>query len=154
MKKVFLAGPFKALVNEQTGELCSYMKTHLSGIISQLSDLGMDVHNAHQREGWGKEFMTPEECTEIDYREIAACDYFIAFPGAPASPGTHIEIGWASALGKKIILLLENEKTYAFLIRGLHTVGNVDYINFDYKDSNLTYMNTLIEKLELTHAVS
>ena len=154
MKKVFLAAPFKALVDEKTGELCVHMKRHLTGIISRLSDLGMDVHNAHQREGWGKEFMTPEECTEIDYNEISSCDYFIAFPGAPASPGTHIEIGWASALGKKIILLLENEKTYAFLISGLRTVGDVDYIYFDYKDSSLTYVDAVIEKLELAHAVS
>ncbi|MED4128870.1 nucleoside 2-deoxyribosyltransferase [Shouchella miscanthi] len=74
--------------------------------------------------------MTPEECTEIDFKEISACDLFVAFPGAPASPGTHIEIGWASALNKPIVLLLEEEKDYAFLINGLGTIANVTFIRF------------------------
>lgn len=44
--------------------------------------------------------MTPLQCTKIDFDEISTCDLFAAFPGSPASPGTHIEIGWASALKK------------------------------------------------------
>ena len=57
------------------------------------------------------------------------CDIFIAFPGIPASPGTHIEIGWASAFNKKIIFLLaDDEEKYAYLIRGLHKVTDVTYI--------------------------
>lgn len=44
--------------------------------------------------------MTPQQCTKIDFEEISTCDLFVAFPGSPASPGTHIEIGWASALKK------------------------------------------------------
>lgn len=63
--------------------------------------------------------MEPSECTRIDYNEIASCDAFIAFPCAPASPGTHIEIGWASAWKKPIVLLLEKGREYAFLVRGL-----------------------------------
>ncbi|MDX3570891.1 hypothetical protein [Streptomyces sp. ID05-47C] len=52
------------------------------------------------------------------------------FPGHPASPGTHIEIGWASALNKPIVLLLEANQDYAFLVRGLHTVADVTYLTF------------------------
>ena len=73
--------------------------------------------------------MSPEQCTKIDYDEIEKCDIFIAFPGIPASPGTHIEIGWASAFNKKIIFLLaDDEEKYAYLIRGLHKVTDVTYI--------------------------
>lgn len=66
-----------------------------------MEERGYAVHNAHKREKWGREFMTSEQCTEIDFVEIDKCDLFIAFPGKPASPGTHIEIGWASALKKR-----------------------------------------------------
>ncbi|WDF02001.1 nucleoside 2-deoxyribosyltransferase [Shouchella hunanensis] len=129
-KKMFLAGPFKSLVNSNTGIMGKHEKQKLINLISFFETRGFSVHNAHKREGWGKDFMTPEECTEIDFKEISACDLFVAFPGAPASPGTHIEIGWASALNKPIVLLLEEEKDYAFLINGLGTIANVTFIRF------------------------
>lgn len=111
-KKVFLAGPFKSLVDPKTGMMANHEKQKLLNLISFFEERGFSVHNAHKREGWGKDFMTPEECTAIDFKEISTCDLFVAFPGSPASPGTHIEIGWASALNKPIILLLEEGKDY------------------------------------------
>ncbi|WP_269147326.1 nucleoside 2-deoxyribosyltransferase [Planococcus antarcticus] len=81
----------------------------------------------------------------MDFKEISICDLFVAFPGSPASPGTHIEIGWASALNKPIILLLEEEKDYAFLIKGLGTVANVTFIRYLKEEDYLSQ----IEKLYL-----
>lgn len=139
MKKIFLAAPFKGLVNEKTMCMEETKKNEILNLINFLENKGYSVHNAHKREGWGKDFMTPEQCTAIDYEEIKKCDIFIAFPGVPASPGTHIEIGWASAFNKKIIFLLEdNQENYAFLVRGLYKVSDVTYIvyhdNSEYYD--------------------
>ncbi|MDE0582890.1 nucleoside 2-deoxyribosyltransferase [Planococcus sp. A6] len=144
-RKVFLAGPFKNLVDPKTGVMQSHEKQKLINLISFFEAKGFSVHNAHKREGWGKDFMTPEECTEIDFQEISTCDLFVAFPGSPASPGTHIEIGWASALNKPIILLLEEEKDYAFLIKGLGTVANVNFVRYLQEEDYLGQ----IEKLYL-----
>jgi nucleoside 2-deoxyribosyltransferase len=124
---VFLAGPFKALVDDN-GAMRPEEKARFESLISAFEDDGYHVYNAHKRESWGKAYLRPEECTKLDYDEIAASTVFVAFPGAPASPGTHVEIGWASAMGKPILLLLQDEAEYAFLIRGLHTVGNVTYM--------------------------
>lgn len=88
--------------------------------------------------------MTPQQCTKIDFDEIRSCDLFVAFPGSPASPGTHIEIGWASALKKKIVLLLENERDYAFLIQGLSVVADVEYINFKGTDDLLEKIKSIL----------
>lgn len=74
--------------------------------------------------------MSPADCTRVDYEEISRCDCFIAFPGAPASPGTHIELGWASALGKPVIMLLETGAAYAYLVQGLHQVTHVETIYY------------------------
>lgn len=136
-KKVFLAGPFKSLVDPKTGMMANHEKQKLLNLISFFEERGFSVHNAHKREGWGKDFMTPEECTAIDFKEISTCDLFVAFPGSPASPGTHIEIGWASALNKPIILLLEEGKDYAFLIKGLDAVANVISIRYQKEDDYL-----------------
>ncbi|MCR6109972.1 nucleoside 2-deoxyribosyltransferase [Bacillus sp. A301a_S52] len=148
-KKVFLAAPFKSLVDKNTSELEKNMKKRLVELISFLENSGYEVHNAHKRELWGKEFMTPEQCTKIDYEEIASCDIFIAFPGLPASPGTHVEIGWASAFNKKmILLLLEDLENYAYLVRGLHTVSDVDYIVYSEEDSYMPRLDTLLKEIE------
>lgn len=129
-RRIFLAGPFKALVDAGTGAMRAADRARFETLIERLERDGHQVHNAHRREGWGAAFLTPEECTRLDFEEIAGCDVFIAFPGVPASPGTHVEIGWASALGKPVILLLEQGREYAFLVRGLYTVAAVEYVTF------------------------
>ncbi|HYH02612.1 MAG TPA: nucleoside 2-deoxyribosyltransferase [Bacillota bacterium] len=141
--KIFLAGPFKGLVNPNTGTMDECEKEKLLNLIFFFEDKGFVVHNAHKREAWGKAFMAPEQCTEIDFREIASCDFLVGFPGSPPSPGTHIEIGWASALNKPIILLLEEGKEYAFLIQGLHTVTSVTYISFRNEQDYLQQLEAI-----------
>ncbi|WP_251861488.1 nucleoside 2-deoxyribosyltransferase domain-containing protein [Clostridium sp. Marseille-Q2269] len=128
-KRVFLAAPFKGTIKKNTSIMEDQEKSKIKNLILFLEEKGWVVDNAHKREKWGENFMSPDQCTKLDYNAIKECDLFIAFPGLPVSPGTHIEIGWASAMGKKIIILLsEKEENYAYLIRGLHTVGNVHYI--------------------------
>jgi nucleoside 2-deoxyribosyltransferase len=142
MNKIFLAAPFKSVVDEKKSEMDDKSKEQISSLITFLEGKGYRVHNAHKREQWGHEFMTPEQCTKIDYDEIEKCDIFIAFPGIPPSPGTHIEIGWASVFHKKIFILLQGSKEkYAYLIRGLDTVADVTYIVYSedeeyYKELN------------------
>ena len=127
-RRIFLGGPFKASVDPATGTLLAAERARLEAVIDRLERDGHEVHNAHRREGWGAAFLTPEECTRLDFEEISGCDVFVAFPGAPASPGTHVEIGWASALGKPVVLLLEERAEYAFLVRGLHTIADVVFV--------------------------
>ena len=128
--KVFIGGPFKAYIDPKTNKMEERYKNKFLDLIIFFEERGYEVHNAHQRESWGENFWEPDDCTKLDYEEIASSDVFLAFPGSPASPGTHIEIGWASILQKKMVLLLEEGKYYAHLIKGLHTVGDVHYIHY------------------------
>lgn len=70
MKKVFLAAPFKSLVNSKTMSMDEEKKNEIVNLIEFLEKKGYSVHNAHKREAWGQEFMSPEQCTKIDYDEI------------------------------------------------------------------------------------
>ncbi|PRW63541.1 nucleoside 2-deoxyribosyltransferase [Actinopolyspora mortivallis] len=106
-----------------------FERNRYEALIRLLEQRGYVVHNAHKREGWGREFLQPRECTRLDYEQIRDCDLFVAFPGDPASPGTHVEIGWAAALGTPMVLLLEEGHTYAFLVRGLDAVADVTYVS-------------------------
>ncbi len=149
LRAVFLGGPFKSLVSPETGEMREGDKNRLMQLIHFLEDRGLRVFNAHRREGWGREFLTPEECTRLDFEEIHSSEAFIAFPGSPPSPGTHVEIGWASALRKPIILLLEEGREYAFLVRGLHTVGNVRYLHYKPGEDLTRLVGLELEQLGL-----
>ncbi|MFB9775068.1 nucleoside 2-deoxyribosyltransferase [Brevibacterium otitidis] len=145
-RKMFLAGPFKALVDSDIHVMRGSDIDKYASIIDYFETRGWDVHCAHRREDWGRDFMEPSECTRIDYTEIAACDVFIAFPGSPASPGTHIEIGWASAWKKPIILLLEKDQEYAFLIRGLSAVADVEMITIDPQQATGPRIHAAIDR--------
>ena len=137
LRSVFVAGPFKALVDTASGELDPLHKARMLRLIDFFEQRGVAVHNAHRREAWGKEFLAPEECTRIDFDEIRDADLFVALPGFPASPGTHVEIGWASAMGKPAVLLLEQGREYAFLVRGLPAVAPAILVRFAHDDDLL-----------------
>lgn len=145
MKKIFLAAPFKSLVDEKTNKMENNSKNQIVALIAYLENKGFSVHNAHKREAWGENFMPPAQCTQIDYGEIEKCDILIAFPGNPPSPGTHIELGWASALKKRIIILIKDDfENYAYLIRGLHKVADVTYILYRTEEDYYRELENLL----------
>lgn len=146
-KKLFLAAPFKNLMNMETATLEKGTQNFLIRLIDFFESRGYEVHNAHKREQWGQKFMPPEQCTKIDFDEIEKCDLFVALPGIPASPGTHIEIGWASAMQKNMILLLDHDlEQYAYLVRGLHTVCPVDYVTYHTEEDCIQQLEQLLQE--------
>jgi len=50
--------------------------------------------------------MPPHEFTPLDLKQIKECDLVIAYVGHQPS-SVYVELGWASALEKKIIILTE-----------------------------------------------
>lgn len=128
---VFVAGPFWTLVDKETGKVAGTARDHLEGVLRHYDDMGVRIYNAHRREAWGSAFLEPAEFTKLDFDEISACDIVVAFPGVPASPGTHIEIGWASAMDKPLVLLLEKDVEYAGLIEGLPSFRRCELVRFD-----------------------
>jgi nucleoside 2-deoxyribosyltransferase len=118
-RTVFVAGPFYKLVDPETKQMKPEDRSRFERLIGYFETGGWNVFNAHKREHWGEAFLQPEEFTKLDYDEIAASDVVVAVPGPPASLGTHIELGWASALGKPIVLLLERGEEYALMLYGL-----------------------------------
>jgi nucleoside 2-deoxyribosyltransferase len=116
---VFVAAPFWAYVDKETGEFDNEAFRSINRILEHFDARGCVVYNAHRREKWGQDFMEPEQFTLLDYEQISSSDVIVAVPGCPPSPGTHIEIGWASANKVPMVLLLEAGKEYAGLLRGL-----------------------------------
>ena len=72
---------------------------------------------AVEREAWGAAWMPGEVCAPLDMAEMRRCDAVVAYPGR--SCGVGIELGWATAWGKPIILLLEHSRSYSPVLCGL-----------------------------------
>ncbi len=152
VRSVFVGGPFYGLVDEKTGVMNEGAQSRISTLIDYFESGGCTVYNAHRREAWGKEFLTADVCTKLDFDEIAAADLFVAYPGVPVSPGTHVEIGWASATRKPTVLLLENNARHSFLVTGLRTIANIEYIHFDDPSEIIAKLPAAIEQVMATAA--
>lgn len=138
---VFLAAPYSQLCDENyrvKEEYANFFKR----ITSKIKDLGADYFLAMERENFGKDYTSDKESTGIDYNLIKKCDLVCAIPGTPASGGVHIELGWASANNKKIIMFLNKNKSYSPLITGLGEISDVTYCYYDDE-----YSDELIEKI-------
>lgn len=130
LRSVFIGGPFKQLVDPATGVISDVHRVRIETLIDFFESAGSSVYNSHRRESWGAKFLSPRDATLLDFNEIRSSELFVAFPGVPSSPGTHIEIGWASALGVPSILLLEDQGEYAFLVTGLEDLSNVVFLRY------------------------
>ncbi|MGI9001659.1 MAG: nucleoside 2-deoxyribosyltransferase [Pseudonocardia sp.] len=131
--RIYVGGPFQAVLDDGLLRINDDYRALYQELIDEFEDCGWQVFNAHRREAWGAQMIDGPRATRLDFEDVAACDVFVAAPGdRPASPGTHIEIGWASALGKRIILLLQDECTYADLVTGLPSVADVTFVPFAF----------------------
>ncbi len=80
------------------------------------------VFLAIRSEEFGAKPRPPEVCTPFDLLEMLHADCVIALP--EESYGVHIELGWASALNKPIILLLKQDQTMTSpLLAGLPAIS-------------------------------
>lgn len=121
--RVFLACPITDLLNPQKGNLPSHYETFIKCLHAFLKQRSDSVFLALEREEWGANLMEAEICTPLDYKEMQACTAVVAYPGE--SRGVAVELGWASALRKPLILLLEEGVSYTPMIDGLDRLPNL-----------------------------
>lgn len=129
-KHLFLATPITPLLFENNC-FCHQAERSIKTILSFLRyDMNCHVTCAIERELWGKALMRATECTPSDLLGICRSDALIAFPGE--SFGVHLEIGWATAHHKPIILCIRRETGVKTpLVDGLKTIGNVFQLEYD-----------------------
>ena len=124
--RVFLGGPFAGTLS--CGRMDPVYQQLYTALIRGLEDAGFAVFSAHRNEEWGARLLPPGESTPADFAAVSRCDVFVAIPGDPPSLGTHVEIGWASALGKPLVLLTGSEGARCALVRGIGTVARARWV--------------------------
>jgi hypothetical protein len=118
-KAVFLSAPFTQLLQDQGGGLPAETRGHLESIIDRLEARGWSVDNAHRRERWGAALDRPLAALTADLKGIETADTLVAIIGSPPSPGVQLEIGFALARGKEILLVVGRDDPIPYLIRGV-----------------------------------
>ncbi|MBU7315050.1 MULTISPECIES: nucleoside 2-deoxyribosyltransferase [Paenibacillus] len=140
--RIFLAYPFTKLLDAD-GNFHESAKHFITNAVKRLEERGHSVFSAQVREVFGEELMEPDLATRLDYQEMGNADLVVAFPGwAPISGGVHVELGWASAKGKPILLFLHEDESYTPMVTGLGMVTQVKPILFGDAD-----MDRLVDQI-------
>jgi hypothetical protein len=118
--RIFLAAPFtQNLRPKGQGGLPEDYRRGLSKIIELFEAKNCSVSNAHKREVWGERLDDPASALRYDLEGVALCDVLVAIIGLPPSPGVQLEIGYAIALHKPIVVIHQRDQFIPYLIRGL-----------------------------------
>ncbi|MDR0923002.1 MAG: nucleoside 2-deoxyribosyltransferase [Hungatella sp.] len=148
MYKIFIACPISKYLREEefTNLLFKQFITKVYELCRKYSD---NVFLALEREKYGKARMEDEVCTPLDYKEMEESNLVIAIP--EDSMGVAVEIGWASALKKDVILMLDHDFSYSPLVKAIGTVVSCDIIDLPvgnkYSMQECGILNSLEEKI-------
>lgn len=142
--KVFVGGPIQYAIRtfkvaERSSEVCfdRDLKSSIETMITLYEDLGLEILSAHRFEHYGSMDVTNEAASVArrDFRWMTECDLFTAvvplkLNGKPyRSDGTCVELGWASALGKPVVLVTGDLRSYSHLVAGLDNVTTVSVVD-------------------------
>jgi exopolyphosphatase/guanosine-5'-triphosphate,3'-diphosphate pyrophosphatase len=155
-RKIYIAAPFSSKTTNIKGRAYGEINdfefiTLLERLEKVLTNAGLQVALPHRDKGrWGKHYIEPPHIARICCDMITECDVVIALP--QQSRGVHFEIGWATALGKKVILLVRKDEDVSIFTSGLPYVGDVtihQYLNEDDLINQVERLaNTLTESAQ------
>jgi nucleoside 2-deoxyribosyltransferase len=141
---VFVGGPIQFLREPDNADAVIIT---LQEVIAALRGGGFRVLSAHEAEDYGATTASfgPAEVTLRDYEWMLVCDVYVGIipadeDGVPyRTDGTHVEIGWASALDKPMVLVLATElsQPYGHLVRGLIETGRATMVQLTMWDCDL-----------------
>ncbi|MBP2471907.1 nucleoside 2-deoxyribosyltransferase [Crossiella equi] len=150
-RTVFVGGPIQHAIGPRAFH--EPLRHTLQTVLAAVTAAGAEVFSAHVREEFGATTaqFTPEQVTVRDLDWMRRCDVFV--PVLPVladgtllrTDGTHVELGWASALGRPIVLVTTPSPTASHLLRGLHTVAAVSTVDITVVDADPAVLLELIE---------
>jgi len=138
---VFIGGPIQCAI-ESNGAFNKRLHQLIENVTSKTQSMGFRVLSAHVYENFGKmdvSGMYAEVCSR-DFKWMNDCDAYIAIlPLKPNgeiihSSGTYVELGWASALKKKIVIIRDSAPKYSHLVAGLYAIADVKELFLNNED--------------------
>lgn len=132
--KVFIGGPIQYAIAD--GEFQRELQVLIEEVLNSIERAGYQVLSAHRFERFGELDVDGQhfEVTQRDFAWMQSCDVFMAIlpnegPGASIrTDGTCVELGWASSLGRPIIIVRDLDTEHSHLVKGLGSVARVEEI--------------------------
>ena len=131
MKKIFISCPYIKHINSAGCFDDSEYKAFTEQLYELCQKYADDVFMALKRDKYG-EVPTKGYTCLYDYRELENSDLVVAFPDD--SMGAAVEIGWASALGKKMIIILNENQKYSPLVKDIIKITEGETVKYQNKE--------------------
>lgn len=127
MKKIYLASPISKYV--RNGMDVDYTDV-IDKVYDLLSKYG-DTYYPLKKEAYGNDKIngSGDVCTKVDYSKVNEADVIVAF--VEDSQGVSVEIGWASAAQKNILIFIDKNYHQSELIRFIDTITPTKKIFID-----------------------
>jgi nucleoside 2-deoxyribosyltransferase len=125
--KVFLSARLTKAIKKD-GIFDPGTRQAVSAVVNRLKEKGLTVFSAHLVEDFGQTKVEPEEFAPRDFKEICEADSVVVLFDEPISAGTCIEIGWATALQKPVVVFSPEVfyiATEAPMLLGLRQISKV-----------------------------
>jgi len=146
--KAFLVAPFAGVVS--AGRMEISIKNVLRATLGELRRAGYEAFSAHEDEKWGEAWARPALCTPRDRDLVERADLVVAIPGPPTSGGVHIELGWASAAGKPMIVFLSEGWVPSQLVLGLPFISPTQLVRVQTLNEVPRQLRTILNGKELS----
>lgn len=124
---IFIACPIGKYIKDDS--VGNEYEMFIRSIVSLCREYSDNVFIALEREQYGKLRMLGDTCTPDDYDKMNDATYLVAIP--EDSMGVSVEIGWASAKKKDIILILDKNYRASEIVKHIHTVTGGEKIVID-----------------------
>lgn len=127
MKKIYLASPISKYVRNGMSE--DYTSV-IDRVYNLLNEYGKTYYPL-KKEAYGEDKLSGsgEVCTKIDFEKVNEADLIVAF--VEDSQGVSVEIGWASAAHKNMIIFIDKNYHQSELIRFIDTITPAHKIVID-----------------------
>jgi len=124
--KIFIATPMSSLTEEEYYELQELMER-----ISQFSvnEIYAEIINYEK-----DNYIEPKEALEQDLKEIDSCDRFILIYPKEVKSSIFLELGYAIAKEKDIVILTKNKKLLPYLT---HDLNIEEYISVEELETKI-----------------
>ncbi len=129
--KLFLSAPLTQYLAMPGRTTLDDFRTEWTRLTEVLEAAGHDVFSAHRRESWGADLDLPGPALSADLAGLDESDLVIAYVGSPPSPGVQLELGYAVARQKSLVVFVDRGQAAPYLVRGLPTVTEAEIVDIE-----------------------
>jgi nucleoside 2-deoxyribosyltransferase len=146
--RVFLATPSLRLTGPADGVFPLALRARVTALREALLNSGVRVFSSHHDQSWVARGVAESPRVPSTHRAVMTADVVVACVGSPLSSGVALELGWASAMRKPIILLVDRAVEHNPLVESLEEVCPVFPLAYDNSWSATALQQILVTALD------